>query len=163
MFWKWSERYVFYWYVWRCSRGLQKIPTVQRKYPQCNANAHCATLFLLPVRKPRFLWVGATESLSYSVCVFLLFDVTGNLHLFRSVFPCFVCSIVFWCFHVSFNFVCIRFHLLVWVTYFLLVCLCGCGLLIPYLCLGSRKCFSVSNKTKTEYFAFLSHINPRTF
>ena len=54
---------------------------------------HSATLFLLPARQSSFVFVGATYSLSYSVFVFLLFDVTGNLHLFRSVFPCFVCWI----------------------------------------------------------------------
>ena len=57
----------------------------------------------------------------------------------------FVCSyIVFFCFHIFFSLVCIRFRLLLWVTYFLLVCLWG--LLIPCLYLESRKWFSVSNK-----------------
>ena len=89
----------------------------------------------------------------------VLRNFTHSAPLF--LFPYFVCS------YIGF-FVCIMFSLVLCV--FDLVCLsgllisylCACGLLIPYLCLGSRKWFSVSNKTKLEYFAFLSHITPRT-
>jgi hypothetical protein len=31
------------------------------------------------------------------------------------------------------------------------------------LCLRSRKCISVSNKTKIEYFVILNHITSQTF
>ena len=63
-------------------------------------------------------------------------------------------------------------------TYRACVCVCVCvflvfwcvfdlvglsGLLISHLCLGSRKWFSVSNNTKIENFAFLSHLTPRKF
>ena len=88
------------------------------------------------------------------------------------LFACFVCSYIvflgvfmFFLVLCVFDVVCLS-ELLISYLYacgLLIPYLCACGLLIPYLCLGSRKWFSVTKKTKIEYFAFLTHITPRTF